>query len=57
MVEVEFEAKDMAQRLSITHVWLQKSNIELIQLRTALKRLQDDVQDSVGIQIEASCKV
>lgn len=57
LVELELEAQDVAEGEGFTHVGLDEGQEELVLVRATLVHLQDDVQNAVGVQVEASCRV
>lgn len=54
-MEFKLEAEDVAQGLVLAHVGLNQRYEELILVRTAFIHLQNDVQHTVWVQVEASC--
>lgn len=54
-MELELEAEDVAQGLVLAHVGLYERNEELVLVWTTFVHLQNDVQHSVRVQVEASC--
>lgn len=54
LVELELEAKHVAQGLMLAHVGLDERNEKLILVRATFIHLQNDVQHTVWVQIETS---
>lgn len=56
LIKFEFKPKDMTEGLRFTHIHvrLYQWYKEIIILRPALIHLQDNIQNSVGIQVKTS---
>ena len=56
LVEFELKAQDVAKSEWLTHVGLDERQEELILVRSTLVHLQDDVQNTIRVQVETSCR-
>ena len=56
LVEVIFEAEDVADGMTVGRVQPQQRHVKLLLLQVALEALENDVQSAVRVQVEATCE-